>query len=655
MRLRDLLVSTVCPLALIGQSFAATAPNYHAVPASKEVAAYVVPAAAEPKLSPAQTIAALRKRVKYVFVIYQENRSFDSYFGTFPGADGLFSRPAAETAGFDQPIVNVDGSKGVVHPFRIGPKEFASDTDDIDHSHSLTVKKMHVALGDPAMDGFATTEETKYSPSGNPSLMAKQFGELAMAYEDCDTIPVLWRYADRFTLFDHVFEEMTGPSTPGNLSIISAQTGVTQWALHPDQAFKGNGDKGPGVPVLNDADPFWGSQDDKSAHKMPVNPGDFKGNPPKEYATQRNLTFASLPLTTKGGDAAKVTAKDSDPKGDLVDVQGDVKALAASGARRVPFGWYEEGYDKEHSKSDDDGPTDAMGTHASYIAHHNGPQYFGYVANNPAMLQEQHGLGDFFADIDGRKLSPAGGVFFVKGGYENTLGLKPADPDPAVQKNFIGDDDHPGYSDSQISQAMVATAIDKIAASPYWKDSAIVITWDDSEGDYDHVKPPVRARGPNGEILTEGPRVPLLVISPYAKTHYVSHERGSQSSVPKMVDAVFGLTPMATLPDELRARELGKRRFGLANMGPDDAITPGVSDLLDAFDPARLSGKAAPLPASYVMTPKALYDPMPQTSGAGCKTIGILPVDYALGIKNDMPADFNPRPKTNPTPVPATK
>src|SRR5487761_143847 len=72
----------------------------------------------EPKLSPQQIDSLLRQKVKYVFVLYQENRSFDSYFGTFPGADGLFSKPADQTPGFDQTLINTDGSTTTIHPFR---------------------------------------------------------------------------------------------------------------------------------------------------------------------------------------------------------------------------------------------------------------------------------------------------------------------------------------------------------------------------------------------------------------------------------------------------------------------------------------------------------------------------------------------------------
>jgi phospholipase C len=592
----------------------------------------------------ARVTALLRQKIKYVFVLYQENRSFDSYFGTFPNAEGLYSQVPREKPGFTQQIINTDGSVSTIEPFRIGPEQYAADTDDIDHSHSLTVKKMDIVDGIPMMDQFAVTEERKYSPTGAPTLAAKQFGELALAHEDCDTIPLLWQYAHRFVLFDNIFEQMTGPSTPGNLSIIAAQSGITQFLLHPDKATKGNGDRGPGLPDVNDADPFWSSPEDKTTvDRQPVNPKDYPG-----YAVQLNMTYASLPITLQGKTIASVVRQDRDPAGDLGDVGDDVSEIAHHGnTDAVPWGWYEEGYDREPT-DDAAGPTDANGMHASYIAHHNGPQYFGYVANNPAMSSHLHGLADLFNALDHRTLPQAGGLYYVKGGYKNIMGLKPADPDPTVQKNFLGDDDHPAYADAQISEAMIADVINRIAKSPYWTDSAIVITWDDSEGDYDHVRPPLRTYVPGENLVSDGPRVPLLVVSPYAKTQAISHELGDQASVVKFVDAIFGLEPLANLPDEQRARAIGLERYGQLDMGPSDAQTEGIGNLFSAFDLDRLSGKRAPLPPSYVEVPQSVLSTLPPQSGLGCKQIGIVPTDVALGIQNVVPADFNPRPKTNP-------
>lgn len=605
----------------------------------------------------AELVRLLRRKVKYIFVIYQENRSFDSYFGTFPGANGLFTNDARHTPGFNQEIINMDGSVTTIHPFRIGPQAkpcgsvsacFAADTDDVDHSHPAILAKTDRGNGIARMDKFAVTEERKYSPTGNPSLQAKQFGELAMAYEDCDTVPLLWQYAHKFVLFDHIFEEMAGPSTPGNLSIIGAQSGVTQWVLHPDEAYAGNGASGPGVPMLNDAEPFWGSDLDKTpkSEKMPVNPGDVaRGATAKP---QINLTFATLPLTLAGGDLGIIAKSDRDADDDLGDVKEDVGFITALKKASVAFGWYEEGYDKEPTDPDD-GPTDAEGRHASYVTHHNGPQYFGYISNNPQMNKQLHGLDDFFEAVEKRTLPKQGGLFFVKGGYKNIFGLHPANPDPNVQKSFLGDDDHPGYSDAQISEAMAAEAINKIAESPYWPESAIIITWDDSEGDYDHVPPSIRAYGPDGSPISDGPRVPLLLISPYARTGFIAHDEGSHASVVRFVDALFNLTPLALLPDELHARKLGETKFHQKGLGPQDALTPGVTDLTSAFSEARLKGKLKPLPPSYVEVPESEVANLPLVTGFGCKNIGIISTDRARGIRNDIPKDFNPRPRTDPT------
>ncbi len=599
-------------------------------------------------LSHARLVALLRKHVKYVFVIYQENRSFDSYFGTFPGARGLYSQPPEETPGFHQTLIDTDGSTTSIAPFRIGPEQYAMDTDDIDHSHSRIVAKMDVAGGSAHMDKFALTEELKYSPSGTPSLLAKQFGELAMAYEDCDTVPFLWNYAHRFVLMDDIFQTMTGPSTPGNLAIIAAQTGETQQMLHPDEAYPDNGNAAPGEPVLNDNDPFAGSPKDTSAHPLPVNPNDFTSAHP--YGIALNQTYATVPLSASGRSAPGVTAGDEQPQTDLADVQDDIAYLGKSGAAPVDWRWYEEGYDREPTDTVSSDPLDAQGHHASYVTHHNGPQYFGYIANNPKEREHLRGLKDFYDDLAGGKLAERGGVVYVKGGYINIAGLKPVDPDPAVQKAFLGDDDHPAYSDAQISEALVASEVNAIARSKYWEHSAIVITWDDSEGDYDHAPPHLRTTGPDGSVTGDGPRVPLIVISPYAKTHVVSHELGSHASVVKFVDEIFGLVPLASLPDETNGRRKGEAA-GLHGMGPQDDPSNDIGDLTSAFDPNRLLGITPRLLASYATIPDRVITSLPHYDNHGCKAIGIVPVDAARGLRSQIPADFNPRPKTDPTAV----
>jgi phospholipase C len=273
----------------------------------------------------------------------------------------------------------------------------------------------------------------------------------------------------------------------------------------------------------------------------------------------------------------------------------------------------------------------------------------GYLSNNPVEQTHFHGLTDFFNALTAKSLSKTGGTYWIKGGYTNQFGLTPTDPDPKVQSNFLGDDDHPAYSDSQISDATVTLAINAIAKSPYWGKSAIVIAWDDSEGYYDHVPPPLRADLPNVGVTQEGPRVPLIVISPFAKTGYISHLQGDQGgSVGKLIENVFGTQSLASLPDEYAAEQIGQQTYGEPYLGPLDDFAPNVDTLLDAFDEAKLDGFSKPLPASYVEVPQQYVTTLPAQSGLSCATLGIVPTDVALGVGLTPPADFNPRPGTDP-------
>jgi phospholipase C len=629
-----------------------------------DVAKVFVAPARDPELPEAQMVALLRQHVKYIFVLFQENRSFDSYFGSFPGANGLFSdgtkpRPAAETLGFTQTILNVDGTTGTVQPFRIGPAQHAADTDDVDHGHVRMAEKMDLVGLMAKMDKYALIEEKKYTPAGSnhPPLAAKQMGELTMAYEDCDTIPFLWDYANRFVLFDNIFQTTIGPSTPNAIAMISGQTGETQWVKHPSEAKTGSPTT---VPILADPIPFWGSKSDKTTgpQRQPANlVGEKSGKNGKNTAP--NLTFASLPLTLAGQSITDVTARDLAAKTDLADVQKDIPFIAADKQVAMNWGWYQEGYDREPNEP---ATAPAGGSHDSYIGHHNGPQYFGYISNNPLMTDHEHGLGDFFADMAAERL-PSSGVFYVRGGYEAINGMKPAFNDgsreaKAVQALFQGDDDHPGYSDSHISEALVAREVDAIARSPYWKNCAIIITYDESEGDYDHVPPRILSFDPMGLPLSRGPRIPLILISPYARVHVVSHEEGDHNSVIKLLDTVFNIPPLADLPDELQARLDGEdpnfngpQGFKQTNLGPHDDRTPGTGNLFSAFDPERLEGKAAPLPASYVEIPDAVVNTLPPYGNEGCRAIGMTTEDRVQNIVNHIPEDFNPRPLSNPGPV----
>jgi len=150
----------------------------------------------EPLLSHEQKLRLLRQQIKYVFVLFQENRAFDSYFGTYPGADGLFSRPASETAGFTQTIVNVDGTLGTVTPFRI-PADvldtngktvplYPTDLAGINHSHVAIARKLDLdSDGVARNDQYALTEEGVTIMDGKPSGLRQRAVPLAVCRPLC--------------------------------------------------------------------------------------------------------------------------------------------------------------------------------------------------------------------------------------------------------------------------------------------------------------------------------------------------------------------------------------------------------------------------------------------------------------------------------------
>ena len=665
---RDLLLACsfaaltlAAPAGLRAQPMVTAQPTQGDDPA---YATYLRDLATDAAIPTDQVIAALRQHVRYIFVLFQENESFDHYYGSFPGANGLFSdgqhpRAAADTPGFVQPITNVDGTAGTISPFLIGPAQFAADLDDVDHGHVRMAAKMDLpgGTGTPKMDRFALVEEAKYAKPGarTPTLEGKQYGELAMAYVDCDTIPFLWNYAARFTLFDNIFQTTIGPSSPNAIAMIAGQSGETQWVKHPDKIANN-------IPVLADPIPFWGATPDQTPQDSKLRqPANTKreSSGPNGANTAQNLTFASLPLTLAGQDLGKLAEADAAPATDLADLSQDVPYISSLQRPAMAWRWYEEGYDHE--------PTDpsAAASHTSYIGHHNGAQYFGYVSNNPEMTQNLKGLGDFFTDVQNRALPAGGALVFVRGGYTNLAGLLPALNTRAypgnaeaakVEAQFLGDDDHPGYSDSHLSEALVAREVNAIARSPYWDESAIIITYDESEGDYDHVPPRILSFDPAGLPLSRGPRIPLTLISPYARSHATSHEEGDHASVIRLIDTVYNLPPLADLPDELQARLNGESpafatQSGIvqSNLGPHDDLTPGTGTLLSGFDPARLTGSAPPIPASFAEIADADVAAVPPYDNKGCAKLGIVPEDARQAIHTTISSDFNPRPTTSPT------
>ncbi len=130
--------------------------------------------------------------IKHIIILYQENRTFDQYFGTYPGANGLPLNVA---------LPKTLGSKEMVGPFHLTN----TSTRDLDHS-SRTAR---VAYDNGKMDGFVYAEKSN----------------LTMGYYDYRELPYYWDYASKFVLMDNFFSSEMGPSLPNHLYLIAGQSG----------------------------------------------------------------------------------------------------------------------------------------------------------------------------------------------------------------------------------------------------------------------------------------------------------------------------------------------------------------------------------------------------------------------------------------------
>ena len=666
-----------------------------------DTSAYVNDPSKDPVVPAATLQKLLQQKIKYVFVIFNENRSFDSEYGTFPGVNGLYSdgqnpRPPGSTPGFTQNYTDpLTGNNLSVQPFRVGPSQYANVVDSVDHSHTGLAAKLNVVGGLAQMNGFAQVEFTGKAgaaPTAASAQKGAQYANLVMSHVDCDTLPIYWQWASNFTIFDNVFATEDTPSTPNAVAMIAGQAGETQWVKHPNTtgaptatgytgtmngyfiqgashvSYSNQVGTTQGPPLVNDPQPFYGSQFDSTptlsptgvvtAPRLPYGPNESYG------ATNiaSNLTFASVPLTLMGNTITATLAQNNaflaGSMFDLGDIQRDIPYIQSLNRASADWRWYQNGYGPEAT---DNG---GAASHAAFVSHHQGPQYFGYLANTPSQAAKLKSETQFFTDVANNQL-PQGGVIYIRGGYASQLGLvpyttgMPAAEAAAVTAAKAGDDNHPSYSDHYLSQAMNASVVNAIAGNPaLWKQSAIIVTYDESDGFYDHVPPRILSYGPDGLPLSRGIRIPLLLISPYARTHAVSHAEGDHNAVIQTINAVFNLPALASLPDEAQAladgnaayfNQFGPAGFQQQYLGPRDINSPVTDSLLSGFDPKRLLGISPPLPNTYAMVdPKYLTQAsLPLASnGLSCKALNFTPV--APASDNVVPAGFNPLPGTYP-------
>jgi phospholipase C len=393
---------------------------------------------AAPSTTEASLLAA--SRIKHVVVIVKENHTFDNYFGSFPGAEGTST------------CMTSTGPIACPHAPDSTPR-------DLCHEHSCALADWNGG----GMNGWDSVSGT--SVNGDNLAYAQ--------YHESD-IPNYWQYARHFTIADHFFANVLGPSFPGHLMVLAAQAG---WAI--------------GNPNTDIYWPYWGC-DQSFYSRVDV----LDGGGPNTKSVFPCFNIKSVPDVLPAGVDWKFY-------GSNFYVLPEVWSMfdAVSGIRWGK-GW-------------------------------------SHVVN----------VAQFDSDVANHRL-------------------------PAVTWLVDQDlaDEHPQIGSVCAGENWTVGHINALMRSDYWNDTAILFTMDDFGGWYDHVAPPRQYGGDRAHPYGLGFRLPLIIISPYARPGYVFKEVSEQASIPRFIERVFGATTTLSASDPAA-------QDGQAN------------DLLDAFDFTQ-----APLP-----------------------------------------------------------
>jgi phospholipase C len=412
-------------------------------------------------------------KIQHVIIIMQENRSFDSYFGTFPGADGI-------------PIAN--GHPTVCVPDPLHGRCIAPYHSSIDLNHGGPHGEV-AALTDINGGGMNGFIEEAQKPGITPCKIPNDPvciipGETdVMGYHDGGEIPNYWAYAKSFVLQDRMFEPNRSWSLPAHLFMLSGWSALC--AITDDPMSCTN------------------------ALESPANPPDFNNSGKAPDYAWTDLTY----LLHKHG---------------------------------VSWGYYVFAGSEPDCEDDESIACDPVAQNAKTPGIWNPLPYFDTVRED-GQLGNIQSLGSFYTAARAGTL-PA--VSWVT-------------PNQKVSE-------HPPAS-INAGQAYVTSLINAVMRSPDWPSTAILLSWDDWGGFYDHVAPPQVDQ--NGYGL----RVPGIVISPYARYGFIDHQTLSHDAYLKFIEDDF-----------LGGERLNPATDGRPDPRPDvREDSPALGSLLADFDFAQ--------------------------------------------------------------------
>jgi phospholipase C len=178
--------------------------------------------------------AATATPIHHLVVIFQENVSFDHYFGTYPNATNPPGEPGFYPAPGTPSVNGLNSTLLTQNPNTANPSRLdRSQPLTCDQNHDYTPEQQ--AFDHGLMDKFMQFTNT-------PTCTAPDIGKpnLVMDYYDGNTVTALWNYAQHFAMSDNSFSTTFGPSTPGALNLISGQTNGATPSLHTRQRVAGH-------------------------------------------------------------------------------------------------------------------------------------------------------------------------------------------------------------------------------------------------------------------------------------------------------------------------------------------------------------------------------------------------------------------------------
>jgi len=458
--------------------------------------------------------------IEHLVILYLENTSFDSYFGVYPMALNPPDAPVFE-ARPDTPSVNgltdalLNRNPNESNPFRIG----RLDSYTCDQNHEYTAEQR-------ARNGGLMDRYVQYGARGpgGPGQFCHQNQQgnydTDLGYFDGNTVTALWNYAQHFAMSDNFFATMSGESTRGALNLIAGDVfGALCQPVNPHGNIVYVDDNGT-VPACN--------------------------GPANSTATDAptNGTLGTL-------------VDDADPYWDVCSEQNDTVAMSGRNIgdllteAGVTWGWFQGGFTLSgdgtcasshpriaYNLAIGADPNSDQQQLIDYVPHHNPFQYFQSTAN-PAHLPPTS------VAMVGRT-DQANHIYDLSwfwraaeaGNMPSVSFLKP----PQYQNG------HPGISNPLDEQVFVVETLNRLQRLPDWSSTAVLIAWDDSDGWYDHVMPPIvnhsateldfwcgsQSDGP-GARCAYGPRMPFLVVSPWARENYVGSSLTDQTSILRFI------------------------------------------------------------------------------------------------------------------------